>query len=367
MHTAQSILIVDSEADGRSQLRQTLAGLRGVFPHQVVGEADCARSALAQVDSLRPNVLLVDPALPDMNGIELGRRLSADACSPPGYARAAAAVAGPKLIYVSGSDRHALDAFEVRALDYLLKPVDPARLLRALSRASQVAAPGAAVDTGGASPGAGGSASSEASRPGSSHPGPVGSESAHGTTSHSGGTHAGEANAGQPLAGGPAQSGASLAHSGPAGERPLLPSPAQHSMLPAPSGQAIQVGPVATPARQPARRHFAVHERGRLMLVPVEQVIYLKAELKYVTVRTRQREYLIEDSLTALEAEFGDRFVRIHRNALVCRSSIAGFERVPPDSRSVGAEPHWQVVLRDVSERLPVSRRQWSTVRNLMG
>jgi two-component system response regulator AlgR len=116
-----------------------------------------------------------------------------------------------------------------------------------------------------------------------------------------------------------------------------------------------------------ARRHFAVHERGRLMLVPVDQAIYLKAELKYVTVRTRQREYLIEDSLTALEAEFGDRFVRVHRNALVCRACVAGFERVPPDERSPGADPHWQVVLRDVPERLAVSRRQWSTVRNLMG
>ena len=103
------------------------------------------------------------------------------------------------------------------------------------------------------------------------------------------------------------------------------------------------------------------------MLVPVEQVLYLKAELKYVTVRTRQREYLIEDSLTALEVEFGERFVRIHRNALVCRAAIAGFERVPPDGRGIGSEPHWQVVLRDVPERLPVSRRQWATVRNLMG
>ena len=64
------------------------------------------------------------------------------------------------------------------------------------------------------------------------------------------------------------------------------------------------------------RRHLSVHERGRVILVALEQVVYLKAELKYITVRTREREYLIEESLTSLEEEFNDRFVRIHRNAL---------------------------------------------------
>lgn len=311
MSTAQSIFIVDSEPEGRSQLRQTLNGLRSVFPHQIVGEADSARSALAQIGSLRPNVLLVNPALPDMNGIEFGRQLAAGGAGATREVRWPASgitMAGdalpthwhtPQLIYVSRSDRHALDAFEVSALDYLLKPVDAARLLKALNRV--------ATDVGAA---------------GSSPMAAAGSGPRAAPTSAS------------------------------------LPAPLAHPLLPAPAQPA---------ARTPARRHFAVHERGRLMLVPVEQVLYLKAELKYVTVRTRQREYLIEDSLTALEAEFGDRFVRIHRNALVCRAAISGFERVPGDGRTVGSEPHWQVVLRDVPERLPVSRRQWSTVRNLMG
>lgn len=308
MSTAQSIFIVDSEPEGRSQLRQTLNGLRSVFPHQIVGEADSARSALAQIGSLRPNVLLVNPALPDMNGIEFGRQLVAGGAGATREVRWPVSMAGdasptrwhtPQLIYVSRSDRHALDAFEVSALDYLLKPVDAARLLKALNRV--------ATDVGAA---------------GSSLTAAAGS--------------------------GPRAAPTSAA----------LPAPLAHPLLPA---------PVQPAARTPARRHFAVHERGRLMLVPVEQVLYLKAELKYVTVRTRQREYLIEDSLTALETEFGDRFVRIHRNALVCRAAISGFERVPGDGRSVGSEPHWQVVLRDVPERLPVSRRQWSTVRNLMG
>ena len=114
------------------------------------------------------------------------------------------------------------------------------------------------------------------------------------------------------------------------------------------------------------RRHLSVHERGRVILVPLDQVVYLKAELKYITVRTREREFLIEESLTSLEEEFIDRFVRIHRNALVARPSIAGFERVTPTGDEEGGDPYWQVVLRDIPERLPVSRRQWSTVKNLV-
>lgn len=299
MQTAHSILIVDSQDEARSQLRQTLAGLSGEFPHRVVGEANSAQSAIDQVASLRPSLMLVNTALADMTGIELARRLESSARSAAAPASSSAA-GPPQVIYVSGSDRYALDAFEVRALDYLIKPVNGSRLLRALSRAR-------------------GSAGALTAAAGASDPGaPPGAQALP-----------------------PPQT---------KGLVPLLPAPATvktgHSM---------------------ARRHFAVHERGRLMLVPVDQAIYLKAELKYVTVRTRQREYLIEDSLTALEAEFGDRFVRVHRNALVCRACVAGFERVPPDERSPGADPHWQVVLRDVPERLAVSRRQWSTVRNLMG
>ena len=133
--------------------------------------------------------------------------------------------------------------------------------------------------------------------------------------------------------------------------------------LPAEHMQAIDQLAKATNTR---RRHLSVHERGRVILVPLDQVIYLKAELKYITVRTREREYLIEESLTSLEEEFGDRFVRIHRNALVARPSIAGFERVTPTSEEEAGDPYWQVVLRDIAERLPVSRRQWSMVKNLV-
>jgi two-component system, LytTR family, response regulator AlgR len=109
------------------------------------------------------------------------------------------------------------------------------------------------------------------------------------------------------------------------------------------------------------RRHFSVAERGRLTLVPVSEVIYLRAELKYVTVRTRAREHLIEESLTQIEQEFGSVFVRIHRNCLVARRWIRGFERGTETEGEVG----WSVILEGLDERLPVSRRQWGQVKSL--
>ena len=110
-----------------------------------------------------------------------------------------------------------------------------------------------------------------------------------------------------------------------------------------------------------ARRHLSVSERSRVILVPVDDVVYFKAELKYLTIRTTEREYLLEESLTKLEEEFGDRFVRIHRNSLVARSLIDGFERKAAED----GDTHWEVVMRGVAERLPVSRRQQHLIREL--
>ena len=78
------------------------------------------------------------------------------------------------------------------------------------------------------------------------------------------------------------------------------------------------------------------------MLVAIVEVIYLKAELKYITIRTADREFLLEESLTRLEEEFGQRFVRVHRNCLVAREAIRGFER----RVSADGDAHWEVLLR---------------------
>ena len=115
-------------------------------------------------------------------------------------------------------------------------------------------------------------------------------------------------------------------------------------------------------AAQNAREYLSVAERNRIVLVPVREIVFLRAEQKYVTLRTREREHLIEEPLVALEREFAASFVRIHRNCLVARSAIRGFER----GAGTDDEPHWLVVLDGLEERLPVSRRQWPTLRELV-
>ena len=123
--------------------------------------------------------------------------------------------------------------------------------------------------------------------------------------------------------------------------------------LAAPSGEALR-GIERAP-----RRHLPVSERGRITLVPVADILYLKAELKYVTIRTAERECLLEESLTHLEQEFAEGFVRIHRNCLVAKSRIRGFEKADVEDGEQG----WAVLLDGCAEKLAVSRRQWPMVK----
>jgi len=116
-----------------------------------------------------------------------------------------------------------------------------------------------------------------------------------------------------------------------------------------------------TPA---VRTRLRVVERGLVLLVPVDEVLYLRAEQKYVTARTAAREYLLEESLTHLEQEFARRFVRIHRNCLVAVGVVSGVVR---EGDSSDAEAHWALTLKGVPEHLPVSRRQWPQVKERLG
>jgi len=119
----------------------------------------------------------------------------------------------------------------------------------------------------------------------------------------------------------------------------------------------------APPERRPQgapREYLSITERNRIVLVPVRDIVFLRAEQKYVTLRTREREHLLEEALVALEKEFAERFVRIHRNCLVARAAIRGFER-----SGEGEESGWQVVLDGLVERLPVSRRQWPVLKEI--
>lgn len=104
---------------------------------------------------------------------------------------------------------------------------------------------------------------------------------------------------------------------------------------------------------------MVVNDRGRVLLVPLDDILFLRAEEKYVAVQTREREHLLDESLTALEEEFGEAFVRIHRNCLVNRRHLAGFEHVPGDAG------RWEAVLHAWPEKLPVSRRQGHVVKAL--
>jgi two-component system response regulator AlgR len=102
-----------------------------------------------------------------------------------------------------------------------------------------------------------------------------------------------------------------------------------------------------------ARTRIAVRTRDELKLIPVEEIVCFIAEQKYTTLRHLAGEALIEEPLKALEEEFGDRFVRVHRNSLVAVAHIAGVER--------DGEGHQAVRLRD-GARLPISRRLASEV-----
>lgn len=108
-----------------------------------------------------------------------------------------------------------------------------------------------------------------------------------------------------------------------------------------------------------SRSHLSVSERGKVRLIPVDDILYLKAELKYTTIKTVDKEYLTEEPLIGLEKEFGERFVRIHRNCLIPKAKLRGFER----NRS--EESGWVAIIDGVSEKLPVSRRQWAQIREL--
>lgn len=110
---------------------------------------------------------------------------------------------------------------------------------------------------------------------------------------------------------------------------------------------------MAEPAR--ARTHLCARVRGSLKLVPVEDVLYLLADAKYVEVHYPGGSVLIEDSLVSLEQEFGERFIRIHRNCLVATQVIAGLEK-RGDGETV-------VTLRGVDTALEVSRRNLPNVR----
>jgi two-component system response regulator AlgR len=117
-----------------------------------------------------------------------------------------------------------------------------------------------------------------------------------------------------------------------------------------------------------ATRVLVVHDRGRVLRLPLADVLYLKAELKYVTLRTAAHSYVLDDALADLEQRLGDGFLRVHRNALVARSAVRALQRRRSDGAGgdEGHAEHWAVQLMPTGEWLAVSRRQLQAVREAL-
>jgi two-component system response regulator AlgR len=241
-----SVLIVDDELLARARLR-TLLGDCTSPSAQVVAEAANAAQALAWLQHQSVDVALIDIHMPGADGLTLAQALRA--LPHP-----------PAVVFVTAHAEHAVQAFELEALDYLTKPVRLERLQLMLQKVKRL-------------------------------------------------TH-------------------------------------RVQGLEADFTEEV----------------LLIQSRGGLERVPLDQVLYLKAELKYLTVRTAARSYLLEGSLNELETKYPAYFMRIHRNALIARHAVRALEKHHDADEGAG----WAVRLDGLEERLFVSRRQLMAVRELL-
>ena len=243
------IIIADDESPARNRLRDLLGDIANT---NVIAEAHNGKEAIDLSMEHKPDLLLLDIRMPLMDGIEAAQH--AQKLEP-----------APKIIFTTAYDTYAIRAFDLNAIDYLLKPIRLERLESAINKV--------------------------------------------------------------------------------------------HALNPA---QIVALKPM-----QSTRSHISIHERGRVILVPIDEIIYFRAEQKYTTVRTAEREYLFEESLTQLENEFSEQLIRLHRNCLVAKKFIAGFEKKNQQNESGQTEQQWVAVLRGVTETIAVSRRQQHLIKTL--
>jgi len=240
------ILIVDDEKPARDRLRQLVEDLE---VHEVVGEAANGAQAISMATSLNPGVVLLDIRMPGVDGIETAHHLNAMATPPA-------------VVFTTAYDEYAIDAFDARAIGYVLKPVRRERLERALDHAARV------------------------------------------------------------------------------------------------TGQVLSEL-TAEPNIQSRRQHVCARVKDELRLIPIDDINYFNADQKYVCVHHGDGTDLIDDSLKALEDEFAENFVRIHRGALVAVDKIDRLEK-SPDGKS-------RVILRETADDedsdLTISRRHLADVR----
>jgi two-component system, LytTR family, response regulator AlgR len=140
-----------------------------------------------------------------------------------------------------------------------------------------------------------------------------------------------------------------------------LTKPARHRLQAALQRVAQRRPAAATSAPEPPA--LVVSDRGRVLRVPLTEVLYLKAEAKYVTLRTATRTHILDDALADLEQRLGPGFLRIHRNAVVALAAVRELQRhAAPESDGEG----WAVRLAPADEWLAVSRRQLPSVREAL-
>ncbi|MEJ7687443.1 MAG: LytTR family DNA-binding domain-containing protein [Variovorax sp.] len=118
----------------------------------------------------------------------------------------------------------------------------------------------------------------------------------------------------------------------------------------------------AAPAADAPQDVLLIQDRGRTERVPIAEVLYLKSEFKYLTVRTAARSHIYDGSLAEFEDRFAARFVRVHRNALVARAAIRALEKYDDGEDAEG----WALRLDGIPEPVVVSRRQLPAVREAL-
>jgi len=124
------------------------------------------------------------------------------------------------------------------------------------------------------------------------------------------------------------------------------------------AAQVNHLREIESPNSRPMRNHIAARTHRGMELIPVDSIYYFLADQKYVTVRHASGQVLIDETLKELETEFGNRFIRIHRNALLAIPFLEGLEMI--------ATGQYQVRFRGIPERLAVSRRHLPQLRDKM-
>jgi len=261
------LLLVDDEPLARLRLRRLVEEAAAPAPAaSVVAEADSAAAAQATLRRMPGGIdaVLLDIGLPGPSGLAFAATLR-ELAQPPA------------LVFVTAHAEHALQAFDLQALDYLTKPVRRDRLQQALGRVAQ------------------------------------------------------------------------WLRAGPAGRA-------------APDAAATAA---ATASAAPAGPVLVVSERGRVLRLPLSEILSLRAEHKVVLLRTTGGEYVLDESLNELEQRLGPAFLRVHRNALVALSAIRALE-LRPGLDDEGGEG-WAVRVTGPAgtgdEWLAVSRRQVASVK----